>query len=124
MYISILNAIAVDAGTIGGYAFIVGLGIVFIVLVLLIFSIGILSLLAKKREPKSPVIEPALDIKPDIIIDTKDDEDEIIAIITAAIACMAQSSGKQFAIKSYKRVGTKVPAWYLAGQNDVINSRY
>jgi|GEM_PF-5271102 len=82
---------------------ILGLGSVFLVLFLLIIIISIMGKLVQNSEKKQiePIVEKTISKEPVAI---EDDEDEIIAAITAAIACMAQREGKKFKIRSYKRV--------------------
>jgi len=84
---------------------VLGLGSVFVVLALLILFIRVMGSLVQKSEKKvsvpkvtnSPVKQEKAPVQ-------ADDEDEIIAAITAAIACMAQREGKKFKIRSFNRV--------------------
>ena len=49
---------------------------------------------------------------------------ELIAVLTAAVAAVMNTSVYALNIKSYKRVNNDFPIWYKAGRNDVINSRF
>lgn len=83
---------------------VLGLGAVFLVLIVLIVLILILGKVSnsntKRNKTKGKSVEPVT--KPAVV--HQNDEDEIIAAITAAIACMAQHEGKKFKIRSYRRV--------------------
>lgn len=81
-----------------------GLGAVFLVLVVLIVLILVLGKVAnsntKKDKTKEKVVEPVANP----VVVSQNYEDEIIAAITAAIAYIGQKEGKKFKIRSYKRV--------------------
>ena len=54
---------------------------------------------------------------------SNDSEDEIIAVISAAVASMGQADGKNYRVKSVKAVKNRPSrsAWSLAGvQNDTM----
>ena len=83
---------------------VLGLGAVFLVLVVLIVLILVMGKVAngntkKTKAKKAPVQSVA---KP--VASPQNDEDEIVAAITAAIACIGQKEGKKFKIRSYRRV--------------------
>ena len=52
-----------------------------------------------------------------------EDEDEIAAVIAAAIAMMDEG-GNGLRVKSIRRIGTSAPAWNAAGRRDYLTSRY
>ncbi|MCK5130392.1 MAG: OadG family protein [Clostridiales bacterium] len=82
----------------------IGLGSVFVILVLLILVINLLKLASNgKTVENKPVSKIAL--KKDHV---DENEDEIVAVIMAAINSLnTQRTGKKFAIKSYRRINTK-----------------
>lgn len=98
-----------------------GIAIVFLMIVLLcviikIFGISMDKLLGiptQKKEVKKPVINapPAVSNK------IQQNDDEIIAVISAAVASMYEGSGKKAVIKSIKRSNTKTVRnnWATAG---------
>ena len=61
----------------------------------------------------------------------KNNENELIAVLTAAVIAAMGGTGLSggspsagnLKIKSYRRVPNNLPAWNIAGRNDVINSR-
>ena len=52
------------------------------------------------------------------------DENELVAVLTAAIAACLNTSTYNLNIKSYRRIEDRSPAWNKAGRRDVIDSRF
>jgi len=52
------------------------------------------------------------------------DDEELIAVLTAAVAASLNTSTYKLQIKSYRRVGNSAPAWNQAGLQETINSRF
>ncbi|MGN1480313.1 OadG family protein [Porcipelethomonas sp.] len=107
---------------------ITGLSVVFLALVILIIFVWafgkIFTLKNKKSVPKEapkqpqakPVPAPAAPAVP-----AENNQDEIIAVISAAVAAIGQAEGKTYKVKSVRAVKNKPSrsAWSLAGlQND------
>jgi len=89
---------------------IIGLGSVFTILVLLIAVINLLKLSSSGKK-KSTAEKANTEIVKHSQSDA--DENEIIAVITAAINSMSSArEGKRFAIKSYKRIGSSTKRSY------------
>jgi sodium pump decarboxylase gamma subunit len=92
-----------DKWLIGLKGLILGLGTVFLVLILLIVFINIMSSVVQRlSKKKTAPIEQKPVIKKDA--NPIEDENEIIAAITAAIACIGQREGKKYNIRSLRRV--------------------
>lgn len=85
----------------GFYGFLIGIGCVFLVLLVLILLISVMGKIVQSGG-KSKAKAPKTNKK--ALNSHVDDEDEIMAVITAAIACMSQREGKKYKIRSYKRV--------------------
>lgn len=107
---------------------VIGLVIVFAVLAILW---GVLVLMRKlfykesaQEAPKpAPAVQPAA--APEApAVQAAADEEELIAVLTAAVAASLNTSTYHLHIKSYRRIGNNAPAWNQAGLNDVINSRF
>ena len=81
---------------------VLGLGSVFLILLLLILFITIMSKVVQNAEKGDKGKEKTVPAK--AIQAPAEDEDEVIAVIAAAVACMAQREGKRFKIRSFKRV--------------------
>jgi len=117
-----------DALTTGGIVTGVGLSIVFGVLVILMIVLYLFKLIfykdpaktvkATKVEEKKPQTTEVKEAKNDA------DEDELIAVLTAAIAASLNTSTYNLRIKSYRRIENHKPAWNRAGTNETINSRF
>lgn len=105
---------------------ITGLVVVFLILGILIgfiYLIGLISNAGKKKEkktekaPEAPVAEPAAPVVEEEVYE--EDDSEIIAVISAAIAAYGEQDGKTYAIKKIKR-SEKQPrsSWGTAGVID------
>lgn len=104
---------------------ITGLVVVFLILGILIgfiYLIGLISNAGKKKEkktkkaPEAPVAAPAPVVEEEVY---EEDDSEIIAVISAAIAAYGEQDGKTYAIKKIKR-SEKQPrsSWGTAGVID------
>ena len=105
---------------------ITGLVVVFLILGILIgfiYLIGLISNAGKKKDkktekaPEAPVAEPAAPVVEEEVYE--EDDSEIIAVISAAIAAYGEQDGKTYAIKKIKR-SEKQPrsSWGTAGVID------
>ena len=86
-----------------------GILIVFAVLVILMVVLSIMKLFAKKdgapaqKAPTAPASAPAVQIA---------ESDEIIAVISAAVAAMSgDDPTKRLRVMSIKRQGSQMPLW-------------
>lgn len=113
-----------------------GIAIVFFGLIILIGLIKVLTLItsgmgkkkdkkAKKAAAAAPVVAPA----PEMDAPTVDEEvpavvgnEQLIAVITAAVACMMED-GSAFTVRRVRRVNN-TPAWQKAGREEQIYSRF
>lgn len=104
---------------------VLGLGIVFTVLAIIMFVLIIMEkLLAPKSKKdsitvetteKEPVIQPQQQT-----LETQKDDGEIIAAITAAICASFNTSPHNIKIKSYRRLGESASAWNRASRSENI----
>lgn len=115
-----------EALTTGGLTTVVGLGIVFGVLVILMIVLYLFKVFfykePKKTEVKSAVQEAA-EIAP-VKSDDLEDTDELIAVITAAVAASLNTSTYNLKIKSLRRIDDKRPSWNKAGLRETIGNRF
>lgn len=117
---------------------VLGMGIVFIALIALIYVIELLNKVLNASQQKS---------NKDIKLDEKDnnqldsasvelsettanegiqaetDEEELIAVITAAIAASLNRSTHDIVVRSVKRIPYNSPVWNIAGRNQQIVER-
>lgn len=107
---------------------ITGLSVVFLGLVILILFVWAFGKIftaknksVSKDTPEQKTATPAPVAAPVNVSD--DSEDEIIAVISAAVAAMGNADGKNYRVKSVKAVKNRPSrsAWSLAGiQNDTM----
>ena len=105
-----------------------GIVVVFLILVLLVFILWLLGkVLNIKRKPKNAPAEkpkeaavvaavPDVSVDPEEDVDWFEDDSEIIAVISAAIAAYGEADGKQYRIASVKRKEKSLRgSWSAAG---------
>ena len=115
----------------GGQTAVIGLATVFSVLIILMIVITIMKMMFYKDPAKSAVKEtpaPAAPVEPakpveQVKADEMDDE-ELVAVITAAIAASLNTSTYNLRIKSLRRIDNNQPAWNKAGIRETINNRF
>jgi len=110
-----------------GSTVVTGIVIVFLILAILIFFLwamgkifqGIENSKRKKAEQKAAQVTetaPAPVVQPEIEEVYEDDDDEIIAVISAAIAAYGEAEGKQYRICGIKkREKSQRSGWSAAG---------
>lgn len=112
-----------EALSVGGAVALQGMSIVFLVLILLMIILMLMKVIfykdpsKQKAEPK--IVEktaPTEEIKADNI-----DDEELVAVLTAAVAASLNTSTYNLRIKSYRRVGNNAPAWNKAGLTETVN---
>lgn len=52
------------------------------------------------------------------------DEEELVAVLTAAVAACMNTSTYNLKVKSFRRIENTSPSWNKAGLRDVIDSRF
>ena len=111
-----------EALSVGGQVTLIGLIIVFSVLIILMCVLVVMRVVLTRNDKKPAEVkaEPAAK---EIAVQEEDDE-ELIAVLTAAIAASLNTSTYNLNIKSFKRIGNNAPAWNKAGLNETINSRF
>ena len=104
-----------------------GIVIVFAGLVILIGLIKVLVMATsgmgkKKEKPAAAAPAPAPAPEPVAEEVVEQNNDELIAVITAAVACMMED-GSAFTVRRVRRVNN-TPAWQKAGREEQIYSRF
>ncbi len=117
-----------DALAMGGETTVIGLAIVFAVLIILMIVLMLFKVIfykdpskQKKAEVTAPVAAASV---VEAVKEESVDEDELIAVLTAAVAASLNTSTYNLRIKSYRRTDNKKPAWNKAGVTETINSRF
>ncbi|HBM81455.1 MAG TPA: hypothetical protein DD426_11600 [Clostridiaceae bacterium] len=54
----------------------------------------------------------------------EDDDEQLVAVISAAVASYLGRSVSDIIVKTIKRVEPQVPSWAKAGRQDVMSSRF
>ena len=126
-----MNALAInlDPAVMGGagIVFLVGLGIVFIALVVIILILMFQALIfknvgkGKKAEKKAAAPAPAP--APAQAAAPAEDDAEIAAVIAAVVAMMSES-GSGLKIRSIRRVGKNNTGWNESGRQEYLGTRY
>ncbi|MCH5212567.1 MAG: OadG family protein [Oscillospiraceae bacterium] len=114
-----------EAFGMGGETVVIGLSIVFGVLLILMIVLYLFGVIFNKK-PKTATT-PAQETVPEPEVQAEvveEDEEELIAVLTAAIAASLNTSTYNLQIKSYRRVPTKRPAWNNAGLRETIGNRF
>ncbi len=110
----------------------IGLSTVFAVLIILMIVISIMKAVFYKKPKEKPAtavnaaeeeLTRAIESLP-VIDETPQEDEELIAVITAAIAASLNTSTYNLRIKSLRRVDNNQPAWNKAGIRETINSRF
>lgn len=110
---------------------VVGMGTVFSVLIILMLIIMVMEKLFTGNKtpaaglktvttaPEKAKIAPA----PEKPAAPADDDEELIAVLTAAVAASLNTSTYNLRIKSYRRIENNSTAWNKAGVRETISSR-
>ena len=115
-----------EALSFGGLTAVTGMSIVFGVLVVRMIVLYLFKLIFYKDSKKTA--KPVEDVKETPVVETKAeddvDDDELIAILTAAVAASLNTSTYNLNIKSYRRINDVRPAWNKQGLRETIESRF
>lgn len=102
---------------------VVGILVVFFGLVLLIGLVKLITMLTQDRKPEAPKAEaPAPAPVAALAPSAPAQDDTLIAVITAAVAC-AMEEGTAFTVRRVRRI-SNAPAWQKAGREEQIYSRF
>ncbi|BEP30175.1 OadG family protein [Helicovermis profundi] len=105
---------------------ILGMGITFAALIIIRYSTSLLSHIVNKAENKKNNIQV---VKKEAVLKnvvTKEDDEineELISVITAAIASSLNTSIHNIVVSNIVRVKDSTPAWGVAGRSNLINSK-
>ena len=109
-----------------GYVIILGVGITFVALVLIWWITVLMSKTIQTIEARNAIVE----VKPltpqpvaAVQVDATDDE-ELIAVISAAIAASLNTSMDNFKVTNIRRISDSTPTWGKIGRSEVMNARF
>lgn len=112
------------------YVILLGMGITFVALCLIwaltVMMSKIIQLIEQKSAPKAVKNQPAnpVTIAPIIAEEVEEDDDALVAVITAAIAATLGTTMHNIHVSNIRRVVDQTPAWGQAGRSDVMGSRF
>lgn len=112
-----------------GYVIVLGMGITFVALMLIWFLTVLMSKFIQRVESKQALTEvkPAVAPAPASVttaVVKDEDEGELIAVITAAIAASMNTSMHNIVVTNIRRVPDTTPTWGKLGRSDVMNARF
>lgn len=110
------------------YVAVLGIGITFLVLFFLQYCIKLMSLLigGKKKKEVVSVTESNANLErpiPLTVMMDEEDEIELVAVLTAAVAAYLGSSADRIVIRNVRRVQEQAPGWAKAGLLDQMTTR-
>lgn len=118
-----------EALSMGGQTTAIGLGIVFgvlvvLMLVLILFKVIFYKDPSKQKKETEAEQQPVAEVIQAQEVKDETDEEELIAILTAAVAASLNTSTYNLQIKSYRRVDDRRPSWNKAGLRETISNRF
>lgn len=106
-----------------------GMGITFVALVLLwgviiVFSRTVAAI-ENAKNPKVEVVATNVAETPvaNAVVESQEDETQLVAVITAAIAASLGTTMNNIVVKNITRVHDTTPAWGRVGRTEQMNSR-
>ena len=106
----------------------VGIGTVFVGLIILIALIKLMEIVMASATGKKKAAAPAPDAPAPVAEEPVEetDDDELIAVIAAAVAAAMEQAGEEnttgFVVRSIRRINN-APAWNRAGREEQVYSR-
>ena len=101
---------------------IVGMGVVFVTLILISLSLDALRVISAALDKESLQVLPGIDVQEEIAI-PEEDERELVAVITAAVAASTDMAADGFIIRSIRPAIQEESLWGLAGRKQQMKDR-
>lgn len=106
-----------------------GLAIVFSVLIIIMLVLKLFEVIfSEKSDKPTTAVSAEKKAEPQqaapVAVQSKMTDDELIAVLTAAVAASLNTSTYNLQIKSYRRIGSSRPSWNKAGVTETINNRF
>ncbi|MBQ8003124.1 MAG: OadG family protein [Clostridia bacterium] len=99
-----------------------GMLVVFLILILIMLAINVMGLfLGNKNTKKVKEASPVVPVTEEPVEEATEDEGELIAVLTAAIAACMGTSSSSVNIRSYKKVSS---AWGNAAKREILDNRF
>lgn len=108
--------------------FVAGLGmaVTFAVLLFLWFSIAVISRIFQSMDKKKAKPEKVEVVETSVpaVVEDKDEDEELIAVIAAAVAASLNTSIHNIVVKNIRRTNDHSPSWAKTGRIEQINTRF
>ena len=102
-----------------------GMAVTFAVLLFLWFAISVLTSIFKGLDKKDKKSEPVKKIETAVAVEVSEDEDEeLIAVIAAAVAASLNTSIHNIVVKNVVQVSDHSPSWAKTGRIEQMNTRF
>lgn len=100
---------------------VLGMGITFLVLILLLFAIKIMSSVLKEKE--KPLVKEVAPVLPQEthLLEQEEDQGELVAILMAAIVASSGLPYERLRLRSFREVSVDLPLWSQAGIAETMN---
>ena len=98
-----------------------GILVVFMILIIIMMVITAMELFSLEKKPVEKTEPVENEIQEPIILEEQDDA-ELVAVITAAIAALMDQNTSDFVVRSYKKVSGG--AWNKAGRREMLENRF
>lgn len=111
------------------YTILLGMAVTFVALIIIMYLTKLMSFVIGRIEKRvdAPVSKPApvqTQVAPAEISSVEDEDDEeLIAVITAAVAASLNTSMHNIVVTNITRVSDNTPTWGKLGRSDVMSSR-
>ena len=105
-----------DAGVITLFS----MGIVFATLLLISFVLDLFKIIFTEKEDKVEKIASASIVQSTSEV-VEEDDNELVAVITAALAAHIGKSTDQLIVRSIVQIGNQEPAWAQTGRIELMN---
>lgn len=108
------------------YVILLGMGITFVALVTIWGLTALMSKIIRAYEgsKEAAVAKVAPTAPAQATQQVVEDDTELVAVITAAVAASLNTSMHNIVVKNITRVGDQTPVWGQAGRSEVMNSRF
>ena len=112
-----------------GQVILLGMGITFIALILIWFLTVLMSKAIRSIEKSSEVKNVKQPVvvtqkQPEVVMTSNEDDEELIAVISAAIAASLNTSVQTIRVTNIRRIQDTTPTWGQLGRSDVMKARF
>ncbi len=107
----------------------VGMTITFLALIVLWVALIVMSKVLGQTNKKTEASKPAVKAEPSVATPVasaapEQDDEELVAVLTAAVAASLKTSVHNIVVKNIVRVPDARPTWSRAGLTEQINTRF